>query len=141
MMVEAGATWCWGITRMYPKKKVIKWTRKAVQRMVLVAYSLGNFVFDQYEEYTDQGLALRSLDKDGRWVCRLYCVDVPRPRLMSSFEIERIIESVNQLQGHWLSCDMESVSGRGSQVTVSDFRRGTGRLDRDGRPEVVAQNV
>jgi poly-gamma-glutamate synthesis protein (capsule biosynthesis protein) len=53
------------------------------QRETLIAYSLGNFVFDQFDERTRQGLALRAfVDQDGLRAVQVLPVEAGlRPRL------------------------------------------------------------
>ena len=55
------------------------------QRETLVAYSLGNFVFDQYDEHTRQGLALRVfVDQEGLRAVQVLPVEAgTHPRLAS----------------------------------------------------------
>lgn len=62
----------------------------------LVAYSLGNFVFDQSQEHTNQGLALRIFaDGDGlRAVQALPLWSGPRPRLMTLAEAEPLLHRI-----------------------------------------------
>ncbi|MBK8902588.1 MAG: CapA family protein [Anaerolineaceae bacterium] len=59
----------------------------------LVAYSLGNFVFDQTQEPTNQGLALRLfVDADGLRAAQLLPVWAgPQPRLMTLAEAEPLL--------------------------------------------------
>ena len=63
---------------------------------VFVAYSLGNFVFDQEREGTNQGLALRAFfDADGlRAVQALPVWAGPRPRLMTPDEAAPLLARI-----------------------------------------------
>ena len=63
-------------------------------RTGFAAYSLGNFVFDQYGDVTSQGLALRVFfDRDGlRGVQALPLRSGAQPRLMGAEEMEPLIE-------------------------------------------------
>ncbi|MEZ4590652.1 MAG: CapA family protein [Chloroflexota bacterium] len=62
----------------------------------LVAYSLGNFVFDQLQEPTDQGLALRLfVDGDGLRAAQLLLIWAgPQPRLMTLAEAEPLLSRI-----------------------------------------------
>ena len=67
------------------------------QRETLVAYSLGNFVFDQYDEPTRQGLALRVfVDQDGLRAVQALPVEAGiRPRLASLQESAALLARVS----------------------------------------------
>lgn len=62
----------------------------------MVAYSLGNFVFDQAQEPTNQGLALRLLvDGDGLRAAQLLPLwSGPQPRLMTLAEAESLLARI-----------------------------------------------
>jgi hypothetical protein len=62
----------------------------------LVAYSLGNFVFDQTQEPTNQGLALRLfVDDDGLRAAQLLPLSSgPQPRLMTLAEAEPLLARI-----------------------------------------------
>ncbi len=106
------------------------------------AYSLGNFVFDQEQGETRQGLALRALfDAQGlRAVQALPVRAGPRPRLMSSEEaaplLARVLPTAPRLG---FACEEEGCR----QVEVMEkaaegpFRAGTIDLTGDGVPEQV----
>ena len=63
----------------------------------MVAYSLGNFVFDQYDEHTNEGLALRIfVDQDGLRAVQALPVEAgPRPRLASLQESAALLARVS----------------------------------------------
>jgi len=67
------------------------------KRETLVAYSLGNFVFDQYGEHTHEGLALRIfVDQDGLRAVQALPVEAgPRPRLASLQESDALLARVS----------------------------------------------
>jgi len=148
MMVEAGADLVLGHHPHVIQKTQI-FQRESVDATVgigLVAYSLGNFVFDQYEEKTSQGLALRALlDKDGlRGVQALPVWTIPRPRLMSLVEMERVVEIVKPASKRiGFACNgKECVEVEVPQEAREGiFQEGKIDLTGDGRPEQVFRNV
>ena len=107
-----------------------------------VAYSLGNFVFDQEQGETRQGLALRALfDTQGlRAVQALPVRAGLRPRLMSSEEATPLLSRVRPAPPRvGFGCEEEGCR----QVEVMEketggrFRAGTIDLTGDGVPEQV----
>lgn len=109
-----------------------------------VAYSLGNFVFDQFEGETLYGLALRLfLDKEGvRGVEALPLQAATRPRLLTQEEsvplLARLQPASQSTTG--FVCD----SATCQQCTLSESAQGgvfvTGQSDLtgDGKPETVS---
>jgi hypothetical protein len=107
-----------------------------------VAYSLGNFVFDQQQGETRQGLALRALfDSQGlRAVQALPVWTGPRPRLMSAEEAAPLLARVRPTAPRvGFACDEEGCR----QVEIlqktaeGPFRAGAIDLTGDGVPEQV----
>jgi poly-gamma-glutamate capsule biosynthesis protein CapA/YwtB (metallophosphatase superfamily) len=107
-----------------------------------VAYSLGNFVFDQQQGETRQGLALRALfDAQGlRAVQALPVRAGPRPRLMSSEEAAPLLARVRPAAPRiGFACEEEGCR----QVEIlqkaaeGPFRAGAIDLTGDGVPEQV----
>jgi len=107
-----------------------------------VAYSLGNFAFDQQQEGTRQGLALRAFfdEKGLRAVQALPVSAGPRPRWMAAGESPSLLARVQPpLKRTGYTCDysdcqpvdvpMETASG--------SFRAGSIDLTGDGLPEQV----
>jgi poly-gamma-glutamate capsule biosynthesis protein CapA/YwtB (metallophosphatase superfamily) len=114
----------------------------AVVRGRFVAYSLGNFVFDQQQGETQQGLALRALfDAQGlRGVQALPVRAGPRPRLMSSEEAAPLLARAQPAAPRiGFACEEEGCH----QVQVVEkaaggpFRAGAIDLTGDGVPEQV----
>lgn len=147
MMVESGADLVLGHhphviqpTQIIQRDGVV-----TTNRIGLVAYSLGNFVFDQYEENTNQGLALRAfLDKEGlHGVQALPVWTSPRPRLMSIEEMERIIETVQPAAKRiGFTCNGEECVEVDvpQEVYKGKFQEGQIDLTGDGDPELVLRN-
>lgn len=112
-----------------------------------VAYSLGNFVFDQQQAETRQGLALRALfDAQGlRAVQALPVRAGPRPRLMISEEAAPLLARVQPaLPRTGFACEENGCRtvevGRGLpnwQASQGLFRAGAIDLTGDGIPEQV----
>lgn len=111
-------------------------------RSQLVAYSLGNFAFDQGWEETGQGLALQIyLDKQGlRALQALPVWNTPRPRWMELDEARALLERVSPppprlgftcIDG---ACQPASVP---QEKTSGLFWSGQVDLTGDGEPEVI----
>jgi len=107
----------------------------------LVAYSLGNFVFDQGWEDTGQGLALRLLfDRSGlRAAQALPLRTAPRPRWMAPGEAVPLLERILPVERAGFACSHNSCRA----VQVPQERRSglfwSGAIDLtgDGRPEII----
>ncbi len=105
-----------------------------------VAYSLGNFVFDQGEDKTTRGLALRAFfDRDGlRAVQVLPVVAGPRPRLMPLDEADAVLERVRpespRLAFSWSDevCQPVEVGTRAGADVAESARFYGGRVDLTG---------
>jgi poly-gamma-glutamate synthesis protein (capsule biosynthesis protein) len=108
----------------------------------LVAYSLGNFVFDQGQGETGQGLALRAfLDADGLRAVQILPLRAgPRPRWMAAGETATLLDRISPPPSRLgYRCDnspcqsvpvpQDKVSGR--------FWSGKVDLTGDGIPEIV----
>jgi poly-gamma-glutamate synthesis protein (capsule biosynthesis protein) len=116
------------------------------QGKTLVAYSLGNFVFDQFDERTRQGLALRVfIDWEGlRAAQALPVLAGPRPRLVPLQDSASLLARVSPaLRRAGYACD-----GQGCQpVAVPQEERSgifwAGQIDLtgDGVPEVVKRTA
>jgi hypothetical protein len=107
-----------------------------------VAYSLGNFVFDQQQGETQQGLALRAVfDAQGlRAVQALPVWAGPRPRLMSSEEAVPLLARVWPTAPRiGFACEEEGCRQvEVMQKTAEEpFRAGAIDLTGDGVPEQV----
>jgi len=113
----------------------------ADDRPRLVAYSLGNFVFDQGWDDTGQGLALRLLfDRSGlRAAQALPLRTAPRPRWMAPGEATDLLERILPVERSGFACLPDSCR----PVQVPQERRSgllwSGAIDLtgDGRPEIV----
>jgi hypothetical protein len=111
----------------------------------LVAYSLGNFVFDQGQDQTGQGLALRLfLDRDGlRSAQALPLKSGPKPRLMTPEEARTLLARIAPLP-HRLGFACHEDSCRPAEVPREPksgaFWGGQIDLTGDGRPEIVRRN-
>lgn len=109
----------------------------------LVAYSLGNFVFDQTEEPTNQGLALRLfVDKTGlRAVQALPLWAGPRPRLMSLTEAEPLLARIAPApQRLAFACQPDGCVPAGEVPDSGEqgwFWSGAIDLTGDGVPEII----
>jgi poly-gamma-glutamate capsule biosynthesis protein CapA/YwtB (metallophosphatase superfamily) len=101
-----------------------------------VAYSLGNLVFDQSQDETRYGLALRAFfDTDGlRAVQALPVRAGPRPRLMAPVEAATLLARVQPPPAQRSTASL-AVTGRPSQAGV--FHSGEIDLTGDGVPEQV----
>jgi len=84
-----------------------------------VAYSLGNFVFDQQQEETRQGLALRAFfdDRGLRAVQALPVWAGPRPRLMTPDEATLLLARVQPPPPHvGFTCDSQAPLSLGQKT-------------------------
>jgi hypothetical protein len=111
----------------------------------LVAYSLGNFVFDQGWDDTAQGLALRLLfDAQGlRAAQALPLWTAPRPRWMDADASAALIERILESERVGFACSEE---GCWSAPVAADAPRGefsSGAIDLtgDGDQELVRQSA
>ncbi|MBN1145818.1 MAG: CapA family protein [Anaerolineales bacterium] len=123
--------------------------RPAAQGMTgrdqFVAYSLGNFVFDQYGEETRQGLALRILlDQRGlRAVQALPLKSGPRPRLLPPDEAAALLERAKPpAKRLGYRCDQDActpvpISQQATQAGL--FWSGEIDLTGDGAPEKISR--
>lgn len=109
----------------------------------LVAYSLGNFLFDQTQEPTNHGLALRIfVDTDGlRAVQALPLWAGPQPRLMTPAEAEPLLARVQPTPPRAaFACQKEGCT-RAAEVAADGeqgwFWSGAIDLTGDGVPETV----
>jgi poly-gamma-glutamate capsule biosynthesis protein CapA/YwtB (metallophosphatase superfamily) len=123
-----------------------------------VAYSLGNFVFDQQQGETQQGIALRAFfDEQGlRAVQALPVWAGPRPRLMRTDEARSLLSRVQPLEAvrcepagasHRLGFECQVLvkpDGEGCRAVdvpqvahIGPFRAGAVDLTGDGVPEQV----
>lgn len=109
-----------------------------------VAYSLGNFVFDQYEDETSTGLVLRALiDQSGlRGVQALPVWAGPRPRWMTPAEAdalkERLIPPARQLGFHCNDQTCYPIAEPKTRARSGYFASGEIDLTGDGIPEQVS---
>jgi poly-gamma-glutamate synthesis protein (capsule biosynthesis protein) len=116
------------------------------QSDTLVAYSLGNFVFDQFDERTRQGLALRVfVDREGLRAAQVLPVDSgPRPRLAGLQDSAALLARVSPTPRRvGYVCDGQSCQ----PVAVPQEERSgifwAGQIDLtgDGVPEVVKRTA
>jgi hypothetical protein len=108
----------------------------------LVLYSLGNFVFDQGFDETDQGLALRAFfDQGGLRAAQLLPVWAgPRPRLMTLDEAESLLARVQSSRRLSFTCDLkvcQPVDLTPALTSRGIFWGGEIDLTGDGIPEKV----
>ena len=109
----------------------------------LVAYSLGNFVFDQTQEPTNQGLALRLfVDGDGLRAAQLLPVwSGPQPRLMTLTEAEPLLARIEPEPPHLaFACDTTGCASAGEVPGTGEtgwFWSGAIDLTGDGVPETI----
>ena len=121
-------------------------SENGVGRTQLIAYSLGNFVFDQGQEGSAQGLALRFfLDEDGlRAVQTMPVWAGPRPRWMEPEEASALLlRIVNPPARQGFTCTEEScqpVKIAQEQITGL-FWSGQGDLTGDGLPEKIRREA
>jgi len=108
----------------------------AAGRDTFVAYSLGNLVFDQQQDETRYGLALRAFFDTGglRAVQALPVQAGPRPRLMAPGEAATLLARVQPPPAQRSTASL-AVTGRPSQAGV--FHSGEIDLTGDGVPEQV----
>jgi gamma-polyglutamate biosynthesis protein CapA len=118
----------------------------AVQSGRLVAYSLGNFVFDQGQGETNQGLALRAVfDANGLLAVQALPVWAgPRPRLMALETAESLLTRIWPMPrriGFVCSRPADDLACRPAAVPqkpqTGPFWSGQVDLTGDGRPEWV----
>jgi hypothetical protein len=107
-----------------------------------VAYSLGNFAFDQEQGETRQGLALRAFfDRQGlRAVQALPVWAGPRPRLMTPEEAAPLLARIQPAARRvGFACDGQACHATEVPQTpqTGPFRSGTIDLTGDGTPEQV----
>jgi poly-gamma-glutamate synthesis protein (capsule biosynthesis protein) len=109
-----------------------------------VAYSLGNFVFDQYEDETSRGLALRAFfDSQGlRGIQALPVYAGSQPRLMPLDQAQTLLERVTPPpQRLGFTCDKETCTLVTVHQAVNQsgyFRSGEIDLTGDGAPERIS---
>jgi poly-gamma-glutamate synthesis protein (capsule biosynthesis protein) len=109
----------------------------------LVAYSLGNFVFDQGFEQTGQGLALRAFfDRHGlRAVQALPVHAGPRPAIMDLEESDGLMERVaSRPQGRAWRCSEQGCTSAAAPPLIHEgrFQWIESDLTGNGKPEQVA---
>jgi poly-gamma-glutamate synthesis protein (capsule biosynthesis protein) len=118
----------------------------SLDREQFVAYSLGNFLFDQQQGKTQEGLALRAFfDHQGlRAVQALPVRAGPRPRLLSSDEATALLDRAHPAPARVaFACDEESCHSVGraqereNQAESGLFWGGEIDLTGDGLPERV----
>ncbi|HRQ42528.1 MAG TPA: CapA family protein [Chloroflexota bacterium] len=109
----------------------------------LVAYSLGNFVFDQTQELTNQGLALRIFvdDTGVRAVQALPLWAGSRPRLMSLAEAEPLLARIAPAPSRLaFACQTDGCAPVGEVADSGEqgwFWSGAIDLTGDGTPEII----
>jgi poly-gamma-glutamate synthesis protein (capsule biosynthesis protein) len=111
-------------------------------RPAFTAYSLGNFVSDQRQAETRQGLALRVwLDHDGlRAVQALPLEAGPRPRLLPVESAQSLAHKLEpRLPTLMIGCDGAECQASPSSAAPADgiFTSGSIDLTGDGEPEIV----
>lgn len=114
-------------------------------RPQLVAYSLGNFVFDQGWDDTTQGLALRlSFDRQGLRAAQVLPLwTAPRPRWMAPGEAAALLERILPAKRSGYGCDSQGCR----MVDVPQEHRSglffSGLVDMagDGNPELVSRQA
>jgi poly-gamma-glutamate capsule biosynthesis protein CapA/YwtB (metallophosphatase superfamily) len=140
-MVEAGADVVIGShPHVVQETQIIE--KSAHGKEGFVAYSLGNFVFDQFEEDCRVGLALKIfIDKAGlRAIEALPIRAGPDPELLASGESKKLFERIRP-NPIWVSfrCDLDAcfpvhtIPGRGTGL----FKSGQIDLNANGTPETV----
>jgi hypothetical protein len=125
--------------------QVVPERQNASRREQFVAYSLGNFVFDQYEDETGRGLALRVFfDQHGlRGVQALPVYAGAQPRLMLVDQAKALLERVAP-PAHRLGFACDKGSCYPIDVPQEETRHGlfrTGEIDLtgDGAPERIVR--
>jgi hypothetical protein len=107
----------------------------------LVAYSLGNFAFDQGWDDTAQGLALRLLFDEGglRAVQAIPLWTTPRPRWMDAEDSTALVERILQAAREGFVCTGELCRGTDvpDDVRSGIFYSGSIDLTGDGIAEIV----
>lgn len=121
-------------------------TETGAERAQLIAYSLGNFVFDQGQEGSVRGLALRFfLDKDGlRAVQALPVRAGPRPSWLEPEEASSLLQRIVKAPARQgLACTVESCQTvKVAQEQISGlFWSGQGDLTGDGLPEKIRRGA
>ena len=134
-------TWSSARTRMWPKTSRSTRASASGDRARLVAYSLGNFAFDQGWDDTAQGLALRLLfDQDGLRAAQVLPLwTAPRPRWMDPGDASDLLARVLPPERVGFACSADICR----PVPVPDdsqsgvFTSGSVDLTGDGVPETV----
>ena len=115
----------------------------AQQSGKLIAYSLGNFVFDQTQEPTNQGLALR-IFVDGAGLRAVQALPLwagPRPRLMSLAEAEPLLARIAPAPPRLaFACQPDGCASVGEVADDGEqgwFWSGAIDLTGDGVPEII----
>jgi Bacterial capsule synthesis protein PGA_cap len=140
-MVEAGADVVIG-SHPHVVQETQVFERSSLRKVGFVAYSLGNFVFDQFEENTRVGLALKLVvDIDGlKKVAAIPIHAGPIPELLAPAESQKLIERIRPepawsgFQCNLTTCfTVHTMSKRGSGL----FQSGQIDLNADGMLETV----
>jgi poly-gamma-glutamate synthesis protein (capsule biosynthesis protein) len=107
----------------------------------LVAYSLGNFIFDQGWDDTAEGLALRILidSKSLRGIQVLPLRTSPRPVWMSPCEAEDLLSRILPVNRLGFTCTDGTCQPFPVQQTAQDGRFWSGAIDLtgNGHPEII----
>jgi poly-gamma-glutamate capsule biosynthesis protein CapA/YwtB (metallophosphatase superfamily) len=112
------------------------------RKEAFVAYSLGNFIFDQFEENSRVGLALRLfIDTNGLQAVEALPVHAgPDPELLATAESQKLIERIRP-EPAWLSIRCNLATCFPAQTTIMRgsglFRSGQIDLNGDGNLETV----
>ena len=113
----------------------------SARRDQVVAYSLGNFVFDQERDETQQGLVLRAFfDRQGLRAVQVLPVWAgPRPRLMTLDESDLLLARVLPRSRLGFACDGQTCYPVEAPQTTRTglFWAGEVDLTGDGHPEQV----
>jgi len=140
-LFEAGADIILGSHPHVVQDLQIEPPESAKDRVRLVAYSLGNFVFDQGWGDTREGLALRLLlDREGlRAVQALPLWTVPRPRWMAVGDSEPLLERILPVERDGFVCSTDTC--RSFPVPQEErnglFWSGAIDLTGDGQSEII----
>lgn len=107
----------------------------------LVAFSLGNFAFDQGWDDTGQGLALRLL-LDGRGLRAAQALPLwtaPRPRWMTEAEAAHLLDRALPAKRVGFTCSRDTCQAVQVPQVPRDGRFWSGAIDLtgDGQPEIV----